>query len=198
MTKYITVFILFMTLNKISAQPHVDFKGVIQDSVKMTTDELEAPYTTVKLKNLTVVNNQMDSIMKNINKEKKGNYVSSYYLSLAKQNENLYIEIMNIDSHNNIINFAKRGVSSDNYLRKGVNILGCVVYNDSYFYVISFPKPNSAEEKDINCLFGSTDKDLIIKKERIDDSLFFIECPMRLYQYLDGKLHLLNSSVLKH
>ncbi len=43
----------------------------------------------IELKNLRVVNCQMDSILKDIIKEKKVKSISSYYLALAKHNEKL-------------------------------------------------------------------------------------------------------------
>lgn len=194
MNRYtILVVLLTITIHNISAQTDILFKESIQDSIKTSDFEsLNSLNTSVKLKNLRVINCQMDSILRNTPKRECDKYISSYYLTLAKHEENLYIEIMNIDSHNNIVNFYRKGVSTDNYLRKGSAILGCIIYNDTYFYVISLPKPNSVEAEDTNGLFDFTDKEIIIKKEKTDDSLFFIESPIKLYHYVDGRITLLN------
>ncbi|HBK32869.1 MAG TPA: hypothetical protein DDZ78_14800, partial [Porphyromonadaceae bacterium] len=79
-----------------------------------------------------------------------------------------------------------------NYLRKGIDILGCVIYNDSYFYILSFPKPNSVEEKEIRQIFASTNKEIIIRTEKIDDNILFLESLMRLYEYKNGNFKSLN------
>ncbi|HBL32449.1 MAG TPA: hypothetical protein DDZ96_01345 [Porphyromonadaceae bacterium] len=169
------------------------FKVIIKESKKVDKikEELDSSNNTVKLKNLTVKNCHLDSILKNITIEKKGNYISNYYLTLAMHKGKIYIEIINIDSHNYIIEFSNLGASSDNYLRMGVNILGCVIYNDSYFYILSFPKPNSVKEKDITHMFASTSKEIIIRSEKIDNNIIFIESPMRLYEYTNGDFKLL-------
>ena len=65
------------------------------------------------------------------------------------------------------------------------------MYNDSYFYVLSFPNPNSIEKDDFSSLFCLTGKEIIIKTEKIDDSVFFLESPMRLYQSKDKNMLLL-------
>ena len=172
------------------------FEGIVQDSVEF--DDIVLYSESVKLKNLTVANAQMDSVLNSIVKNKKSYYTSSYYLTLAKKNDFLYIEIMSIDSHNNIIDFVRRGVSPDNCLRKGFCVLGCIVYNNSYFFVTSYSVPNDAKKKDFDCLFRQTNNEIFIRKDKIDDSLFFIEGPTWLFQYLDGKLSLLSPSVTKH
>lgn len=190
-----------MTIYKVSAQSQVVlFKESIQDSIELNhmKYELETIDETVTLKNLRVVNCQLDSILRDLTKEKSGKYVSYYYLALAKQDKKLYVEIMNIYSPNDLVDFSKKGVSSDVYLKKGSDILGCIVYNDSYFYAISFPIPNSVEKEDFNCLLDFTNKEIIIKKEKMEEPFFFIESPTWLYQYIDGKLDLLKYSVMEN
>ncbi|HBX19450.1 MAG TPA: hypothetical protein DEF88_03250 [Porphyromonadaceae bacterium] len=196
MKRYILFFILStLFIYGVTAQSNKKlFRLITKDSqwTNRIREELDSTNKTAILKNLTVLNCQMDSILKNITTEKKGRYISSYYLTIAKHNEKLYVEIINIDSHNYIIEFSNQGISSDNYLRKGIDILGCVIYNDSYFYILSFPKPNSVEEKEIRQIFASTNKEIIIRTEKIDDNILFLESLMRLYEYKNGNFKSLN------
>ncbi len=197
MNKYTIIFILLVTVDNVFAQSHVAlFNQENQDSIEASIEDelksINASDETIKLKGLSVINCQLDSILKNIIEESNGKFAPNYYLALAKHNENLYVEIMNVGSHNNLITFSKRGILSDSYIKKGADILGCVIYNDSFFYVISFPNPNSAEEKDINTLFEFTNKEIVITKENTDDFLFFIDDIVRLYQFKGGKLNLIN------
>lgn len=190
------IFILLIITCKSAAQMNVNFLVELeQDSLAINDlKELNSLESNVKLENLRVVNQQMDSILTNIDSKKNNFYVSSYYMGLAMSEEGLYIEIMHVDTHNNLVDFIENGKSTDLYLREGSHVLGCIVYNDSYFYLISFPSVNKITEDSLGKLFKKTSKKILITKEKIDSSIYFLESPIQLYQYADGKIFSLQPS----
>ncbi|WP_036879375.1 hypothetical protein [Xylanibacter oryzae] len=113
----------------------------------------------------------MDSIS-DLNKRDKKDYQKQEFLMLLRQSEKgimLYITQCYIDK--------------DTF--KDYHPLGCVIKNDSYFYIVNQGISNDS----LNSIFKKTDNKIIpyiMKEQDIDADVYFVYRESRLFRLING------------
>ena len=155
-------------------------------------DTITNKVDVVLLDKITVINLQMDSIISNTVKYLTKESQIFFYITLMKQNDNIYIEITGVLNNNSIFEFNSKGKSDDNYLRPGTKIYGYLERENKDFYILSYPPPYDINNEDFEKLFQMTNEKINLKEEGYNEILIY-ENPIWLYKYEKHKIKLLKS-----
>jgi len=146
---------------------------------------------SIELDSLVLINKQLDSIIYKTTEYLKEETKMGFSITLMRQKDNLYLEIIEGVSNNNLFNY-KAIKSQKGYLWGGNKIYGYFKYKDWDFFVIENKPPNNPTVDDLNIFFDKTKEKKIVFEEK-NESLYMFENPMWLYQHLTDRLVLLKS-----
>ncbi|PXV59421.1 hypothetical protein CLV62_13642 [Dysgonomonas alginatilytica] len=181
----------------------------VQDSIKTILKELTIPsfnvyesipdsilrvefkhQDTIVLEQVVLVNNQLDSILKNTTKFSRKDFELYFYITFMKRDDDLYFEILEDYPNHYLFEIKKKAYSL--HQRESPKIYGYLKYKDWDFYILVYPTLCNPEDKYLDNFIYKTGNKLIIKKKD-QDYPFVQENPMWLYQYLEGNIQLIKS-----
>jgi hypothetical protein len=152
--------------------------SIIEDNACRSFDE-------IKVNSLQVVSVKLDSILSSIIKEKsKKSIWNFFYITLAKVDSSLYIEIVADISNERIFMNKKNEL-----------IYGEFKLNNNVMFVLKYDSINQIKDSDIGKMFLRTGHVAIIKKRKGPNMYYTkYENPMWLYQFKDRDVFLLKST----
>lgn len=142
-------------------------------------------FDEIKVNSLHIVSVKLDSMLSSIIKEKsKKSIWNHFYITLAKVDSILYIEIV-ADTSNERIFMDK----------KKERIYGEFKLNNNVMFVLKYDSINQIKDIDIEKMFVKTRHSVIIKKRKIPNMYYTkYENPMWLFQFKDRDVFLLKST----
>jgi len=148
-------------------------------------DDTCRSFDEIKVNSLYIVSAKIDSLLSSMIKEKsKKSIWNFFYVTMAKVDSSLYIEIVaDISNERIFLNNKKE------------NIYGYFKINNNVMFVLKYDSINQIKDSDIGKMFVKTGHAVIIKKRKGPNMYYTkYENPMWLYQFKDRDVFLLKST----